>query len=214
VQPVYSNAPLDKACKLPNALQSHEHSIVDLGEDEFTVGRLHPMLDNDLRAKRILQEAADPEVAVLLIDVVLGHGAHPNPAGELAPVLAEARGIAQQAGRTLEVVAVVVGTDADPQNMEAQIQQLMEAGARVETSNEAAVQRAGALVRAINPAGGRQPADSEALHAPFYAINAGLETFAQSLSNQGAGVVHVDWRPPAGGNEKLMGILARLKSKQ
>jgi FdrA protein len=214
VQPVYSNAPLDKTFKLPNALESREHSIVDLGEDEFTVGRLHPMLDNDLRAKRILQEAADPQVAVLLLDVVLGHGAHPNPAGELAPVVAEARRNAEQAGRTLEVIAVVVGTDADPQNMEAQIEQLTEAGVQVETSNEAAVQRAGVLLRALNPSGERKPPDSEALDAPFYAINAGLESFAQSLSDQGAGVVHVDWRPPAGGNERLVGILARLKSQQ
>ena len=116
---VWSNAPLDKAYKLPNSLHSQEHTIVDLGEDEFTVGRLHPMLDNDLRIKRILQEAADPEVAVLLVDVVLGYGAHPDPAAELAPALAEARRLAADAGRHLEIVAVVVGTDADPQNMEA-----------------------------------------------------------------------------------------------
>ena len=67
------------AGKLPNSLVSQEHSIVDLGEDEFTVGRLHPMLDNELRIRRLLQEAADPEVAVVLLDVVLGYGSHPEP---------------------------------------------------------------------------------------------------------------------------------------
>ena len=76
---VYANAPLEKRFQLPKATESKGHTIVDLGEDEFTVGRLHPMLDNDLRVKRILQEAADPETAVLLLDVVLGHGAHPGP---------------------------------------------------------------------------------------------------------------------------------------
>ncbi len=211
---VWSNAPLDKANKLPNALHSREHTIVDLGEDEFTVGRLHPMLDNDLRIKRILQEAADPEVAVLLVDVVLGHGAHPNPAAELAPALAEARRLAQAAGRHLEIVAIVVGTDADPQNLDAQVQQLVDAGVHVTTTNEAAVQRAGELIRALNPVSSLPPVDLATLSAPFHAINAGLETFARSLTDQGAQVVHIDWRPPAGGNDKLMGILSRLKTKQ
>lgn len=210
---VWSNAPLDKANKLPSALHSREHTIVDLGEDEFTVGRLHPMLDNDLRIKRILQEAADPEVAVLLVDVVLGHGAHPDPAAELAPALAEARRLAEAAGRHLEIVAVVVGTDADPQNLDAQVQQLVDAGVHVTTINEAAVQRAGELIRALNPVSSLPPVDLSTLSAPFHAINAGLETFATSLTHQGAQVVHVDWRPPAGGNDKLMGILSRLKTK-
>jgi FdrA protein len=210
---VWANAPLDKVYKLPNSLHSQEHTIVDLGEDEFTVGRLHPMLDNDLRIKRILQEAADPQVAVLLVDVVLGYGAHADPAGELAPALVEARQLAAAAGRHLEIVAVVVGTDADPQNMAAQIQQLADAGVHVATSNEAAVQRAGTLIRALNGLSSLPPVDLSAFGAPFHAINAGLESFAASLADQGAGVVHVDWRPPAGGNEKLMGILSRLKSK-
>jgi FdrA protein len=210
---VWANAPLDKAHKLPNSLRSQEHTIVDLGEDEFTVGRLHPMLDNDLRVKRILQEAVEPEVAVLLVDVVLGHGAHPDPASELAPALAEARSLAAAAGRHLEIVTVVVGTDADPQNLASQVQQLEDAGAYVATSNEEAVRRAGTLISALNGISSLPPVDLAALSAPFHAINAGLESFAHSLEGQGAGVVHVDWRPPAGGNEKLMGILSRLKSK-
>jgi FdrA protein len=213
VPSVWSNAPLSKAHKLPNGLHSHEHSIVDLGEDEFTIGRLHPMLDNEFRIKRILQEAADPAVAVLLVDVVLGFGAHPSPATELAPALAQARSLASAAGRHLEIVAVVVGTDADPQGLDAQIAQLAEAGVQVATSNEEAIRRAGALVRRLNPLSGLPPVDIATLTAPFSAINAGLESFAQSLSEQQAEVIQVDWRPPAGGNEKLMGILARLKTK-
>ena len=77
---VYSNAPLDKQYRLANSLTSQEHTILDLGEDEFTVGRLHPMMDNDLRIRRLEIEANDPTVAVILIDVVLGFGAHPDPA--------------------------------------------------------------------------------------------------------------------------------------
>jgi FdrA protein len=213
VPAIWSNAPLDKAYKLPSALQSQEHSIVDLGEDEFTVGRLHPMLDNDLRVKRILQEAADPTVAVLLVDVVLGFGAHADPAAELAPVLSEAQHTAQAAGRHLAIIAVVVGTDADPQGLAAQIAQLEEAGVQVARTNEQAAHLAGALIRRLNPLSGLPPVDIATLNAPFSAISAGLESFGASLTAQQAAVVQLDWRPPAGGNEKLMGILARLKTK-
>ncbi|MCB9117951.1 MAG: acyl-CoA synthetase FdrA [Caldilinea sp.] len=212
VRTVYSNAPLDKQDALEKATVSRGHTIVDLGEDEFTVGRLHPMMDNDLRVKRIVQEAADPEVAVLLLDVVLGYGAHPDPAGELAPAIEQARALAAAAGRHLEVIAVVVGTEGDPQPMDEQIARLQAAGAHIETSNEAAARHAGVLVQQLNRIGCHAPVDAGALAAPLAAINVGLESFTESLQSQGAAVVHVDWRPPAGGNEKLAGILARLKS--
>lgn len=211
---VWANAPLNKAYKLPNALHSQEHTIVDLGEDEFTVGRLHPMLDNELRIRRLLQEAQDPETAVILLDVVLGYGAHPNPASELAPAIAQARQLADDADRHLAVVAVVTGTDADPQNLDAQIEQLRGAGAWVTTSNEAAARQAGQLLLPlVTPSrrSGLPPVNLTLLGQPLAAINVGLESFADNLKLQGASVIHVDWRPPAGGNERLAGILARMK---
>jgi FdrA protein len=211
---VYSNAPLDKEYRLPNSMVSQAHSIVDLGEDEFTVGRLHPMMDNDLRIRRLHQEADDPESAVILLDVVLGYGAHPDPAGELAPAIAEARARAEGDGRYLEVVAVVVGTDEDPQDLNTQVQQLKAAGARVETSNDAAVRYVGQLLRALNPKSEIQnlkSVDLAVLHQPLAAINVGLESFTESLMAQDAPVIQVDWQPPAGGNEKLMAILERMR---
>ncbi|MCZ2127538.1 MAG: acyl-CoA synthetase FdrA [Anaerolineales bacterium] len=217
---VYSNAPLDKALSLKDPLVSHENSIVDLGEDVFTVGRLHPMMDNDLRIRRLDKEAHDPEVAVILLDVVLGYGSHPNPASELAPAIVKARRAAEEAGRRLEVVALVAGTDEDPQNMDEQIRLLKEAGAIVEVSNDAAARRVGRLARALNQRGvsptaaTNPPVKVEALNQPLAAINVGLESFFEALTSQGAEVVHVDWKPAAGGNEKLMDILARMKSKK
>ena len=211
---VYSNAPLNKDYRLANSMVSQAHTIVDLGEDEFTVGRLHPMLDNDLRIRRLQQEAGDPEVAVILLDVVLGYGAHPDPASELAPAIAQARAEAEQAGRHLEVVAVVVGTDEDPQDMDAQVQRLRAAGAQVETSNEAAVRQTGRLLQALNPkpkTRNQKPVDLSVLHQPLAAINVGLESFTESLAAQGAPVIQVDWQPPAGGDERLMAILERMK---
>jgi FdrA protein len=210
---------LDKDYRLADSLVSQEHTILDLGEDEFTVGRLHPMMDNDLRLRRLDMEASDPKVAVILLDVVLGYGAHPNPASELAPAISNAKALAEDSGRYLEVVAIVSGTDEDPQDLDAQIEQLMAAEARVFTSNDAAARYVGQLAQTLKrevPTTSKitlAEVDLNALNQPMAAINVGLETFTESLADQGAQVIQVDWRPPASGDEKLMGILERMKSK-
>jgi len=210
---------LNKDFRLADSLVSQAHTVIDMGEDEFTVGRLHPMMDNELRIRRFEMEASDPQVAVILLDVVLGFGAHPDPAGELAPVIAKAKAKAQDAGRYLEVVAVVSGTDEDPQDLNAQIQQLKDAGAVVDTSNERAVSYVGRLLKTLNP---DPEYDDNApfadvgmalLNQPLAAINVGLESFAESLKIQNAKVIQVDWRPPASGDEKIMSILERMRRK-
>jgi succinyl-CoA synthetase alpha subunit len=146
----YSNVPVDKADALPNPKQaSREHSAIDLGDDEFTVGRPHPMIDQSSRIERLLKEAADPEVAVIVLDVVLGYGAHADPAGALAPAIREAKAIAAKAGRELAIVAFACGTDADPQPLTAQDKALVEAGALVAQSSVAAARLAAALVAGI-----------------------------------------------------------------
>jgi len=218
---VYSNAPIKKGHNvLENALVSVENTIVDLGEDEFTVGRLHPMMDNTLRIQRLYQEAADPDVAVVLLDVVLGYGSHPDPASELAPAIVKAIATAKEAGRHLEVVAVVVGTDEDPQDFEGQIKMLKDAGAWVETRNDVAVRHVGEIIEALAKAGVSSevgfvgtPVALESLNQPLGAINAGLESFSESIKDQDAKSIHVDWTPPAGGNEKLAAMLERMKQK-
>ncbi len=216
---VYSNVPLDKKFCLENSLVSRADTIIDLGEDEFTVGRLHPMMDNELRIRQLEKEADDPQVAVILLDVVLGYGAHPDPAGELAPAIARVKKKAAAAGRYLEVVAVVSGTDEDPQGLDGQIQQLEEAGALVDTSNDASVRYVGRLLQSLN-AGKSRPGDGQIMPVelsrfklPLAAINVGLESFTESLTSQQAQVIQVDWRPPASGNEKLMFILERMKAR-
>ena len=212
---VWANAPINKENKLKDSLKSEENCIVDLGEDEFTVGRLHPMMDNEMRIRRLLEESKDPEVAVIMLDVVIGFGSHPDPASELAPAIVKAKQEAEKAGRYLEVVVVATGTDEDPQNLDNQVAQLRAAGAWVSSSNEEVVNYAGSTLRAIN-----QPAeetfvfkqvDLGTLSKKLEAINVGLESFAENLQAQETTVVHVDWRPPAGGNEKLANILERMK---
>ena len=209
LSPLYSNAPMTSNQLLPDPLKSQAHSIVDLGDDVFMVGRLHPMIDNDLRLRRLRQEAADPEVGLLLLDVVLGEGAHPDPASELAPAIKEIRDKRLE----IEVVAVVIGTEDDPQNLNSQIERLKAAGAtvfRTLTETIEYVSRRFSAPPAI-------PAAPVALdrfsQTPLAAINVGLEAFHASLIGQGAQAVHVDWKPPAGGNEKLAAILAKMKRK-
>ncbi|MDQ5823092.1 MAG: acyl-CoA synthetase FdrA [Chloroflexota bacterium] len=140
--PVYSNTPISPEFAVPNAHISQGHTCLDLGSDEFTVGRPHPMIDFSTRTHRLLQEAADPSVAVLLLDVVLGFGAHPDPAGELAPAIRRAMEFASNEGRTLPVVVHICGTEGDPQGLEKQRQTLLEAGAIIAPSNAAAAQLA------------------------------------------------------------------------
>jgi FdrA protein len=129
------------------------HFVVDLGEDVFTVGRPHPMIDGTLRREWILEAAQDSSTAVLLLDVVLGYGAHPDPAGELLPAIQQATRQAQAAGRHLAVVSSVCGTEQDPQRRSAQIDALRAHGVVVMPSNaQAARLAAGIAARLVERA--------------------------------------------------------------
>lgn len=145
---VQSNAPVEQRLRMADSNRSVGHVAVDLGEDEFTVGRLHPMIDPSLRNRRIVQEAKDPETAVIFLDVVIGYGSHENPAGEAVKAIREARAVAQAAGRELIFVASVCGTEADPQRLSAQEAQLIAAGVEVLPTNAAATRLAGAILKA------------------------------------------------------------------
>lgn len=141
---VYSNVPLKPELKLEDSNKSRGHAFVDMGEDEFTaeIGKPHPMIYHELRQKRILAEAPDPETAVILLDVVLGYGAHEDPGGALAPTIMQAKKIAKEDGRYLSVVASVCGTPQDPQNLTSQEEKLRAAGVVVMPSNAQAARMA------------------------------------------------------------------------
>jgi FdrA protein len=130
---------------LPDPHRSEGHTVVDMGSDEFTVGRPHPMIDYSLRNRRIVAEAEDPGTAVILLDVVLGYGSNLDPAGELEAIIAAA------AGRTA-VVCSVTGTDGDPQGRSTVVGRLRAAGATVLPSNAAAARFTAAILRAIGEA--------------------------------------------------------------
>jgi FdrA protein len=206
LSPIYSNAPITNYQLLKDPLKSEAHSIIDLGDEFFMVGRLHPMIDNDLRIRRIKQEAADPSVGMILFDVVLGEGSHLDPAGELVPVIKEMRDQRPE----IEFVAMVIGTDDDPQNLESQVSQLTDAGVKVFRTAAEAVEYI-SLRFGSTKKNNSIPVNLEQLKQPLAAVNVGLESFYDSLTSQGAQAVHVEWRPPAGGNEKMAALLAKMK---
>jgi succinyl-CoA synthetase alpha subunit len=137
---LYSNAPAGNAQPLADNLQSQANTVVDLGEDEFTVGRPHPMIEFTLRNQRIRQEADDPQTAVILLDVVLGYGSNMDPAGELKDVITDACG-------KVQVVCSITGTPGDPQDRKQVEQVLTRAGALVMPSNAAACMLAAYIIR-------------------------------------------------------------------
>ncbi|WP_100500141.1 hypothetical protein [Geodermatophilus chilensis] len=132
--------------------------VLDLGDDEYTAGRPHPMIDPSARVDRVARAGADPDVALVLVDLVLGHGASPDPATPLAEAVRGARGAAAADGRELVVAGSVCGTAADPQDIEAQRRILREAGVVLYPSNAAAARYA--VVRAT----GSLPTDPTLLH--------------------------------------------------
>lgn len=149
---VYSNSPIDESLKLNHPDTSQENTIVDMGAEYYMVGRPHPMIDGSQRELRILREAHDPEVAIILLDFILGYNASMDPVGELLDAIQEAGKLAEKQGRHLEFVASVCGTKEDPQDLGMQIQMLEKSGVIVFESNAAAVQFCAGLLNEVNHA--------------------------------------------------------------
>ncbi len=189
------------------------HEVIDLGDDAYTVGRPHPMMDPSLRATMIEDSFDDETLAVLLVDVVLGYGSHPDPATPVAEAVRKGREKAERAGRTVLVVASVCGTSTDPQSLEQQEQTLRDADVRVLPSNADAVRYA---LSAVTRTGREQhQADQDDPLARLLAdgpkvINIGLPSFADDLSTAGASVVQYTWAPVAGGNKRMQQLLTAM----
>ena len=140
---VASNAPIPGVPEISGDVQN---AILDLGADEYTVGRPHPMIDSSLRNDLLKQALASPDTAVILLDVVIGYGAHEDPAGSIAEILSGS----PENGPL--VIASVTGTEADPQNYSAQVRRLRDAGVIVESTNARAVELAATALRASDGA--------------------------------------------------------------
>ena len=151
--PTWSNIALDKQYLLEGGAPSQENTLLDMGDDFFTNGLPHPMIDFRQRVDRMEREAADPTVGMLLLDCVCGYGTHADPAGELAPAIRRAKEIAARDGRHLTVIASVTATEGDPQVRSGQLRQLEEAGAIVMGCNAQAARLAALMLKQM----GKEP---------------------------------------------------------
>lgn len=202
---VASHMDQDHAPAAPRVPAQEGHGIWDLGADEFTRGRLHPMQDNQLRIQHLLQAARHPETAIILFDLVLGYGAHADPATEFAQAIRSFQ--SEPADSRPQFLAVVIGTDADPQGLARQTVILEEAGVQVFSRITPCVQY---LLATLEPG---IPAHPEG-HAPgpeFACINVGLTAFADSVRDQGGTVLQMDWSPPPQPSIALQDMLARMR---
>lgn len=145
---IWSNIPLKPEWALENVWAPKEHTVLDLGDDQFTVGRPHPMIDPSIRNDRLVQDT-DAETAVLLMDLVLGYGAHPNPALELAVAARKARKKAAELGGDLTIIASICGTDGDPQEFAVMRRELEASEIIVMPSNAQAAHLAGRILAAL-----------------------------------------------------------------
>jgi FdrA protein len=132
---VFSNAPLSADGQLPDVAKSVGHTVIDMGDDEHTRGRLHPMIDGTLRAQRIITESLDPEVSVLLLDFILGTNVAEDPVGDAVGAITEGRSQRPRQAGDLTVVASICGTEEDPQVLSRQAEALIDAGVHVFWSN-------------------------------------------------------------------------------
>ena len=193
--------------KHPEGMMFHHdsHTIIDLGDDVYTVGKPHPMIDPSVRNEFIEKLSSDDECRVLLVDVVLGYGSHENPGGEVAKAV-ERMQAARQTPMT--VIATITGTDQDPQDREAQAATLQEAGIILTDSTREAVMLAVSL---ITPKPALSQESAELVSRAPAVINVGLSGFASDLNTNGTTVVQYQWSPVAGGNRRLSNLLAKMK---
>ncbi len=206
-------------------LNAGGYEVLDLGDDIYTQGKPHPMIDPEVRIRKIKEYAKDENTGVILLDCVLGYGSHPDMAGALSETIKEAARMAKENGRKLYFVASVCGTQHDPQSYDAAIRTLQECGVLVEESNARAVRLALKLKGIDVKEADKQVIDKkteikalpvvsdnvlELLNSKPRIVNIGLSSFNQSILAYGGSSVQYDWKPAAGGNKKLIKILNAL----
>lgn len=147
---IHSFDPVEPEFALKDPQVSQKHTIIDLGEDVFTVGRPHPMIDPSTRTERMERETGDSEIAVVLLDCVIGYGSHADPAGAMVPAIRAMKSAAEKNGGYLAVIASVTGTEGDFQNIATQQKALESAGVVVMPSNYQAAELARRMMDRLN----------------------------------------------------------------
>lgn len=216
---------LDSSADHPEGmmLKKDGHEIIDLGDDVYTNGRAHPMIDPTFRVEKVKEAAHDAETAIILLDNVIGYGAHEDMAGVFAPVVAEAKEEAAKQGKAFIAIASVTGTANDPQVYQDQVDKLEEAGVIVLESNAEATKLSADLVKYLNgeiklaDKSSSTPKDlekvAELISSKPRVVNVGLKSFAQTVAENGGQVVQYQWKPIAGGNKRLASLVNQLNKR-
>ena len=187
------------------------HEVIDLGDDAYTQGRPHPMIDSRLRIEMMTEMAKKDETAILLFDVVLGYGSGETIAQDLLKGIRSVQKTAKEKGKEIILVATVCGTDEDPQGMQQQIKILEDAGVFVHTGNAKAVVFVLDILRQLDAeVCGRGEATASLLAAKPSVINIGLPGFAVAAKRYGANVVQYEWKPKRQLSSELASALAAL----
>lgn len=208
-------------------LNTDGHVVVDLGDDEYTQGKPHPMIDPTKRVECIQKAIDDPDTGVILLDVVLGYGSHENMAGALLPVITNIQEKAKEEGRKIFFVATVCGTKKDYQGYDEQVNKLSEAGVIVCDSNKIAVETAIHIIgnkfdEPVKEIRMKEFLPCESLTSGEdiirlisqkpKIINVGLKSFAKVANDFNCEVVQYEWMPPAGGDMELIKVLQFLRN--
>lgn len=207
-------------------LHSHGYDVIDLGDDIYTQGKPHPMIDPEVRIQKIEEYAEDEQTGIILFDVVLGYGAHEDMVGALLPAIEAAQTKAKTAGGDLYFVATVCGTTKDPQNYQDAVDRLKAAGVYVAESNAKAVQLA-LLLKGVEMSEADKAVEDytgttidvptvseqvmELLTTKPRIINVGIQSFNESILQYGGQTEQFNWRPRASGNKKMIRILDALE---
>lgn len=208
-------------------LKANGFEVADLGDDIYTQGKPHPMIDPETRINFFQKAAEDESTAIILFDVVLGYGSHEDMAGALLPGIQKIQNDLKEKGRNIYFVATVCGTPQDPQNIKEQKSKLESAGVILRDSNNQAVRTALAMLgmnieekdkevvatteQVVKADITTSSAIEELLTEKPTVINVGLKSFAKAVANNGGRAVQFDWRPVAGGNERMRKVLSVLR---
>lgn len=205
--PISSNIPLGGAQKINGSqIPASAHTVIDFGDDGMTQGRAHPMIDPSLRLEAITN--AGSSAGVLLLDLVLGHGAHAAPATGLAQAISAARSSATQASRELPVIVSLIGTESDPQDFSATVSALVEAGAEVYVSNAQATRRAVSFITPLHqPAGGNASSEDSPSGLSTAAVDA-IPPRSTSASASAGAASHTAEAANADGETTLGSLLS------
>ncbi len=145
--PIESNIKIRTAALMEDPRKPSGSSVVDLGDDVFTKGKPHPMIEPTLRAEHMVKQAEDPTVGVILMDFVIGYGVHEDPVGCTIPYIKQAQEIAATQNRNLVIIGYVLGTETDPQKIDEQNKMLEDCGVLVAQTNAQAAKLALEVIR-------------------------------------------------------------------